>query len=433
MTVNVVTVLGANGAMGQNVSGIFAAYGRAKVFMVAREKEKAEQAKERAALSVKAESIRPRLIPCDYSELESCIRKSDLVFDSIVEDTAKKSELLAKISPWLKSETVVCTGSSGLSIHELSQSLLPEQRARFVGLHMFNPPYTLSFCELIDTDCTDANVKSELFEYAKHTLQRTVVCVKDRPAFLGNRVGFQLINHALQYAELYQDNGGIDYIDAILGPYTGRVMAPQETANFVGLDVHAAIADNLYNNTNDYLHKTFRLPEYVREMIRKGDLGKKTGQGLYRILKDENGYCRKEVYDIKNRQYRKVFHYTFPFKEKMIAAIGEGKYTEAFDVLKNNSSQEARLCLKFLLEYIGYSLYIVSELAETAHAVDDAMATGFNWMPPLALIQALGGKEEVRRLFLEFCAADEYPPMVLTLLDEAPDTHYDYRRYLRAR
>ena len=75
--------------------------------------------------------------------------------------------------------------------------------------------------------------------------------MKDSPAFLGNRIGFQFINEALQYAEKYKFNGGIDYIDAILGPFTGRAMSPLVTANFVGLDVHKAIVDNLYENTRD--------------------------------------------------------------------------------------------------------------------------------------------------------------------------------------
>ncbi len=433
MVVKTVTVLGANGSMGQNVSGIFAAFGDATVFMVARSKAKAEKARENAALSVKAESIATRLIPCDYSQLEECISQSDLIFDSIVEDQNKKLELLSRIAPWVKKDAIICTGTSGLSIDKLAQSVLPEQRARFVGLHMFNPPYTLNFCELIVTENTDPQVKENMYAYAKDVLHRTVVCVKDRPAFLGNRVGFQMINQALQYAEKYQDNGGIDYIDAIIGPFTGRMMAPIDTANFVGLDVHAAIVDNLYFNTEDYENETFKLPQYVRTIIQKGDLGKKTGQGLYRTLKDESGYRCREVFDIKSGQYRKVLAYTFPFKEKIIAAIRDGNYAEALATLKENQSQEARLCLQFLLNYIVYSLYVVREVADTVHAVDDAMATGFNWVPPLALVQALGGKEEVHELIVKMSAQKDLRVNAEIPLTDVVDSYYDYRKYFRAK
>lgn len=54
------------------------------------------------------------------------------------------------------------------------------------------------------------------------------------------------MNEALQYAERYADNGGIDYVDALLGPFTGRTMPPITTADFTGLDVHKAIVDNIY-------------------------------------------------------------------------------------------------------------------------------------------------------------------------------------------
>lgn len=70
--------------------------------------------------------------------------------------------------------------------------------------------------------------------------------VKDNPAFLGNRIGFQFINDAMQYADRFKDNGSIDYIDAILGSFTERSMAPLTTSDFVGLDVHKAIVDNIY-------------------------------------------------------------------------------------------------------------------------------------------------------------------------------------------
>ena len=55
--------------------------------------------------------------------------------------------------------------------------------------------------------------------YASQILRRTVVETSDTPGFLGNRIGFQFINEALQTAEHYKHNGGIDYIDAILGMF----------------------------------------------------------------------------------------------------------------------------------------------------------------------------------------------------------------------
>ena len=347
MQINTVTVIGANGTMGRNISGIFASFGNCKVYMVCRTIDKAIIAKNKAALSVKAEAIEQNLIPCDYSDFEKLISESDLVFDSIIEDMEKKLELNMRIAQAAKSETIICTGTSGLSIHALSEVLKPEQRKRYIGMHMFNPPYSLTLCEIIPTKDTSPDVLGDLKEYASVVLHRTVVEVKDFPAFLGNRIGFQFINEAMLYAEKYRDNGGIDYIDAILGQYTGRNMAPLNTSDFVGLDVHKAIVDNVYCNSNDYAHETFHFPYFVSRLIDTGNLGRKTGAGLYKISKKDTGEKQYEVYDISTQRYRKCVDYNFPYKISMISAIRVGSYKKAMEILINNSSFEAKLCLEF--------------------------------------------------------------------------------------
>ena len=164
----------------------------------------------------------------------------------------------------------------------------------------------------------------ELKEYLTNTLYRTVAESKDLPAFIGNRIGFYVINEALIYAEKYQDNGGVDYIDAIIGPFTGCSMAPITTADFVGLDVHKAIVDNLYELTDDYVHDKFVMPYYVQKLIDEGKLGRKVGVGLYQLIKNESGEKRMMVYDIKTREFREQIKYTFPFAIKMKQYLKDG-------------------------------------------------------------------------------------------------------------
>ncbi|MBR2557697.1 MAG: hypothetical protein IKE95_04930, partial [Methanobrevibacter sp.] len=256
--------------------------------------------------------------------------------------------------------------------------------------------------------------------------------VKDSPAFLGNRIGFQFINEAMQYAEKYMDNGGIDYIDSILGPFTGRMMAPLVTSDFVGLDVHKAIVDNLFYNTNDYCNDTFKLPQFVNEMISQGFLGRKSEKGLYQTIKFDNGYKRRLVYDIKTGIYRDVIPYVFPFVEEMKKSIAEGDYKKAFSVLVNNHSQEAEICISFLLRYIVYSIYCSGIVANNVEAADDVMATGFNWCPPLAMYEALSTVSDVTFLIRN------YIPKVLDMIDilkitnSIKESEYDYRQYFRS-
>lgn len=431
INIQTVTVIGVTGTMGANVAGIFASFGDAKVYCVGRDIEKVKRTIPRIVKSVRADAITRNLIPADFSMLEKCVAESDLIFESSKEDIQIKTEIAAMVGKAMKPHAVSGTGSSGLSINTIAEYYPEELRGRFFGIHMFNPPYTLQLCELTPTQYSDGQVKEELKEYLSDRLYRTVVEVKDSPAFLGNRIGFQFINEALQYAERYKDNGGIDYIDAILGSFTGRTMAPLTTSDFVGLDVHKAIVDNIYENTQDYDHDTFAFPKFADKLVAEEKLGRKSGGGLYQFVRYDNGLKRQTVLDINTGLYRDVIPYVFPFADKMKKYISEGDYQKAFEGLVNNHSLEAEICRYFLLNYIVYSLYATKEVGYTIEAADDVMAAGFNWCPPLAMYQALSRVADMPALIRENLPDVCRKVNIEELLAEVKSSKYDYRLYFK--
>ena len=434
MIAKTITVIGANGTMGTNVSAIFASFGNAKVYMVCRDLEKSKTAALKAGKTVKADSIINNLVPADYTMLADCIKESNLVFESAAENLELKIQLHSQVARNLRKGAVACTGSSGLSITRLAECYSEELRSQFFGVHMFNPPYQLPLCELTASPYSDMEMYAELKTYLSDTLRRTVAESKDLPAFLGNRIGFYVINEALIYAERYQDNGGVDYIDAILGPFTGRAMPPITTADFVGLDVHKAIVDNLYELTNDYVHDKFVMPSYVQHLIDSGMLGRKAGQGLYKLVKNESGEKRLLVWDIKSGQFRDVIKHSFPFAVKMKEYLRNGDYDEAMLELINNHSQEADICLRFLLRYIIYSLYTAEHVGYDLRVADDVMATGFTWCPPFAMMEALSRVCDLGQLM-----KDRLKPEIVNAVDidniisQQIKSKYDYRIYFKAK
>lgn len=440
LEVKTVTVVGANGTMGRNVSAIFASFGHAKVYMVSRDLKKSEEAREKAYQSVRAESVKNNMFSADYSMLESCVAESDLVFESSAENWAVKSSVTGMIVDAASKHidqcrnTIFCTGTSGLSITGLSKLYPEELRGNYMGMHMFNPPYTMTLCEMTPTEYSNRDIFEAAKDYCRTVLFRTVVEVKDFPAFLGNRIGFQFINEALQYAEKYKYSGGIDYIDAILGPFTGRNMAPLVTSNFVGLDVHKAIVDNLYENTDDFAHETFVLPAFAQKLIADGNLGRKSDGGLYKTVLHDSGAKIHQVYDVEAGIYRNVMKYTFPFVEQMLEYLEEGDYTAAFQVLETNRSTEAEMCLYFLIKYVLYSLRATELVGYDIHSADDVMASGFNWCPPLAMIQALGGIDEFEALCRERIDRSILERVNLEhLLQRVEPSKYDYRKFIKAK
>lgn len=387
MEIRTVTVLGASGNMGVNVSAIFASFGNAKVYMLSRTKN--EKSILKSIKSIRCDSIKSKLFLADYSELAKCLSESDLVFDSTIEDLFIKKDINAKVIKYLKKDAIYVTGTSGLSITEMANDMPIEIRKRYFGMHFFNPPYSVTLCELIKTKYTDDVIIKKIGKYLTNILHRTVVLVKDSPAFLANRIGFHFINKALQYAEKYKNEGGIDYIESILGVFTGRTMTPCMTADFVGLDVHKAIMNNLFENTNDYANAIFKVPSYVLDLISANKLGKKSGEGLFKQVFYDDGSVKSLVFDIKNGNYRERRTYYLDFAKKMNEYIKNGDYDLAFESLINDNSKEALICKEFLKEYVDYSLYVVNEVCDNISYVDDAMATGFNWCPPLLIANLL--------------------------------------------
>lgn len=432
MRIRTVSVIGATGTMGRNVAGIFASFGDAKVYMIGRDIEKVKSTIQKTINSVRADSIEARLIPADFSMLKQCVSESDLIFESSREDLQIKKDIAVQVASAMKDTALSCTGTSGLSVTEISNCYPENLRKNFFGVHMFNPPYNMPLCEVIPTPYSDANLLADLKIYLSTVLYRTVVEVKDSPAFLGNRIGFQFINEALQYAEKYKDSGGIDYIDAILGPFTGRAMSPLVTSDFVGLDVHKAIVDNICQNSNDYANSTFVLPEFVSTLISNGKLGRKVGEGLYKTIRYDDGSKSHMVYDISTGEYRETVDYDFSFAKKMRSSFAIGDYKEAFMELISNHSQEAEICLTFLLKYIVYSLYCSNEVGYSALDADDVMATGFNWCPPLAMYEALSMVTDIDELINKYFNDKDNIDLEF-LLKTIKHSKYDFRLYFKSK
>lgn len=438
MKINTVTVVGANGNMGSNVSGLIASFGSAKVFLVSRKIEDSKKAIEKICSSIRTDDIRKNLVAKSYDDLEECVAQSDWIFESVAEDIELKKKITTKIFRGIKDTAVVTTGTSGLSLTEIVSSLPEEQQSRYFGTHFFNPPYNLSLCELIDTDSTNKELFVEFSSYLATKLFRTVVYSKDRPAFLANRVGFQFINRAVLLAEELKDDGGIDFVDYLLQGVTGRGMPPLVTADFVGLDIHQAIIKNLLDNADDYENKSFMSPDYLNKLIGRKHLGVKTKIGFYKT-EISDGKPKKLVYDIATDEYREITKYESPLIEDMKKLIQVSEYEQAFSVLNRSDSKEADIIKKILVDHVIYSIFVSNEVSEGISSINDALVSGFNWIAPSDLINLLGGPDTIKEIYINNSIPFKNKlslielESILNKLDQPIiKSKYDYRKYIKA-
>jgi 3-hydroxyacyl-CoA dehydrogenase len=390
-----VVVLGANGAMGAGAAALFAA-GGCTVTMVARERAKVESAIATVQSIAKSERIADSLRTATYADgFERLLADADLVFEAIAEDLDAKRALLAEVDAARPPDTLVATVTSGLSIAALAEGRSPGFRAHFAGIHLYNPPHLMTGTELIPHPEMPEPCVQALAQTLTHRFGRQVVRCRDLPAFAGNRVGFKVLNEVAQLAERH----GVQLMDTLVGPYTGRAMAPLATIDLVGWDVHQAIVDNVYANTCDEAHEAFKLPGYMATLAERGHLGDKTPElgGFYRRVKVD-GRTETHVLDPATGNYAPATALRIPFVDEVRDLHHRGRYRQGIDRFMTADGAEADLARRIVLGYVSYALLRVGEVVDDYTDIDRIMAAGFNWAPPSALVDLIGAQRTAQML-----------------------------------
>src|SRR4030095_16291238 len=301
-----------------------------------------------------------------------------------------KKAMFDRVEEARRDDSIVATVTSGLSINALCQGRGDSFRQNFLGLHFFNPPNVIVGTELIAGRDTDPAVVDFVEAFARATLGREIVRTHDTPAFAGNRVGFKVLNEAAQLAEQI----GPLLVDRIVGPYTGRALTPLATIDLVGWDIHRAIVDNVYENTDDEAHETLKLPAYMDKLMEKGVLGNKTGRGFFK----KEGKVR-HVLEPVSGNYRPASEVNLPalsYIADVAHLYSQARYAEGIQVFLSAEGDEAALARKVVAGYISYAFSRVGEVTDTIDEIDRIMGAGFNWAPPSVLVDTMGPQSAVR-------------------------------------
>jgi 3-hydroxyacyl-CoA dehydrogenase len=381
-----VVVLGANGTMGYGSAALFT-QAVPEVTFLARTKAKAEEGLGAAVKQVRSPTVASHAKVGSYdADLASSVAAADLVFEALTEDFAVKKDIFDKVEKHRRDDSIVATVTSGLSINALCEGRSESFRRSFLGLHFFNPPNVIVGTELIAGNETDAELLDFVEAFARVRLGREMIRTADTPAFAGNRVGFKVLNEAAQLAE---DLGPV-LVDRLIGPYTGRALTPLATIDLVGWDIHRAIVDNVYENTQDEAHETNKLPAYMDHLMERGVLGNKTGRGFF--FRDEDK--KEHVLDPKTGSYRPAAEVALPdlsYIDDVATLYKEGRYEEGMQIFLGAEGDEAALARKVVAGYVSYAFNRVGEVTETIDGIDRIMGMGFNWAPPSVLVDTMGG------------------------------------------
>lgn len=380
-----VVVVGANGTMGYGSGALFTRV-VPKVTFLARTTEKAEEGLAAAIKQVRSPTVGDCVECGSYEDdFDRAVAGADLIFEAITEKLDLKHQFFERIDRVRRTDSIVATVTSGLSINALAAPRSESFKKNFLGLHFFNPPNVIVGTELIANEHTDPALVDFIEAYATKKLGRTIVRTFDTPGFAGNRVGFKVLNEVAQLAE---EHGPV-LMDRLVGRYTARAMAPLATIDLVGWDIHAAIVDNIHALCpDDESRATLAMPTYMRKLLNGGTLGRKSGRGFF--MRDGK---RKLVLEPSKGDYVAVDDLKLPdtsYIDEVNRLTAIGRYREAMAAFAQAEGPWAALARKVIAGYIAYAFNRVDEATASIREIDLIMGFGFNWAPPSVLVDTFG-------------------------------------------
>lgn len=198
---------------------------------------------------------------------------ADLVLEAIVENIDIKKNLFKELDGICKPETIFATNTSSISITLIAGAT--KRADKFIGMHFFNPATVMKLVEVIRGLHTSDETFKTIYDLSAE-IGKTPVEVKEGPGFVVNRILIPMINEAIMVYE--EGLASAEDIDTAMKLGCNHPMGPLALADLIGLDTCLHIMDVFYAETCDSKYRAARL---LRQMVRGGKLGRKSGAGFF--------------------------------------------------------------------------------------------------------------------------------------------------------
>ena len=282
MEIRKVTVLGA-GLMGHGITQVTAQIAKYDVYMRDIKQEFLDNGmrmindslqrflKKGEMTEAEVKQILGRIHPT--LDLKEAVADADLIIEAVTENPELKKKVLAEADSQAKPDAIIATNTSSISITELaSATRRPE---KFAGMHFFNPPQLMKLIEIIRGAKTSDDTLNTIVEVTKRMGKEPVVVKKDVAGFVVNRILIPALNEAV--ALVHEEVATPEDIDKAIKLGLNWPMGPLTLLDYVGLDTTLAITEVMQKE----LDQKYQASPLLRQMVRAGLLGRKSGRGFY--------------------------------------------------------------------------------------------------------------------------------------------------------
>jgi 3-hydroxyacyl-CoA dehydrogenase len=322
----------------------------------------------------------------NYEDNLDLLKGCDLIIEAIAERMDWKHDLYKKVAPHIAPNAIFASNTSGLSITSLSEGFDAELKARFCGVHFFNPPRYMHLVELIPTVSTAPHIIDQLEGFLTTSLGKGVVRAKDTPNFIANRVGIFGMLATMYEAEKF--GLSVDVVDDLTGKKLGRASSGTfRTADVVGLDTMGHVIKTMQDTLqNDPFFPVYKTPEVLTKLIAAGALGQKSGAGFY----------KKVGKDIQRLDFASAQYVTGGAKADDLVGriLKEKDPVKKMKALRDSTNPQAQFLWAIFRDAFHYIAVHLDTVADNARDIDFAMRWGFGWqVGPFETWQAAGWQQ----------------------------------------
>ena len=212
-------------------------------------------------------------------DLKDAVHDCNLVIEAVPEIMDLKKKVYAELDKVASDQVVFASNTSTLPITEIANTI--SRPKKFIGIHFFNPPQLMKLVEVIPGQKTSDDVTNLTINFVKSVNKIPVICRKDVPGFIVNRLFIPLVHEACYVMERQKIQQ--TEIDSAVKFRLGFPMGIFELADFTGLDViHKATVEMHVRD------KKVILPHpKIEQLFNEKKLGQKSGEGFYKYSDDK--------------------------------------------------------------------------------------------------------------------------------------------------
>ena len=212
-------------------------------------------------------------------DLTEAVKDAELVIEVVPEIMDLKKQVYAELDKAAGPDVIFASNTSTLPITEIANTT--SRPEKFIGIHFFNPPQLMKLVEVIPGEKTAQEITELTQSYVKSVNKQAVLCRKDVPGFIINRLFIPMVHEAC----FVKDRTGatLEEIDSAVKFKLGFPMGIFELADFTGMDViHKATVEMHLRDK-----KVINPHKLVEKMFNEKKLGQKSGEGYYRYSDDK--------------------------------------------------------------------------------------------------------------------------------------------------